>query len=97
MLAVLLYLLNVRVTALAGLVAGIFGWMSGYFADGSPAIVPIFSKAFRHNVVPCHQKHQKSEDEQPRESVKMPCIFESTHQAFSPYNPSHERPESAQV
>ncbi len=74
---------------------GVFGRMRGYFADGRPAIVPILSKTFGHNVVAHHQKHQEGEDEQPRKPEKMSCILEDAHLALSitslpggPENPS---------
>ena len=82
-LAVLLYVQHVRVAALAGLVPGKFHRMRGNFADGRPAIVPILSKAFGHNVVACHQKHQEGEDKEPRKPEKMSCILKDTHQALS--------------
>jgi len=63
MFAVLLYVQNVHVTGLASLVPGVFGRMRGNLADGSPAIVPILSKALGDNVVAYHQKQQKGEDE----------------------------------
>jgi hypothetical protein len=83
MFAVLLHVQNVRVAALAGLMAGILDRKRSDFANGIAAVVPVFAKAFGHNIVAHHQEHHKGEDEKPCKSKKMPCILENTHRALS--------------
>jgi hypothetical protein len=83
MFAALLLVSHIRVAGLAALVAGKLYRTRGYFADRRPAIVSILAKALGHNEVAHHQKHQKSEDKQPRKPEKMPCILEDAHPTLS--------------
>jgi hypothetical protein len=77
--AAVLYLRHVCMACLAGVVPGKSDRMSGNFADGVAAVVPILPKALGDNVVAHHEKHQKGEDEEPRKPEKMACIFEDAH------------------
>ena len=65
-LAILLYIQNVGVAALASLVSRKLRRMRRNIPNGCPAIMPVLAKCFGNNPVAHHQKHQKCEHEQPR-------------------------------
>jgi hypothetical protein len=80
-LAVLLYIQNIRMARFTRLVAGKLYRMCGNFADGGSAVVSVLPKALGDDVAADHKKHKKGEDEEPRESEKMPRILEDAHPA----------------
>jgi hypothetical protein len=79
MLANLLHLENIGVTALTGLVSSEVDVALGDLADSSSAIVAVLAEALRHNVMANHKEDRERDNEEKGESKEMSCILEEIH------------------
>ena len=78
-LAVALHIQDIGMARLAGLMTGELHRSRSNFTDSGATVVPILAKAWWNHEVSNNKKDDKGENEQSRESEKMPGILECTH------------------
>ena len=83
-LAGFLHIQHVRMAVFARLMPGKLHRTRRDFSNSIAAIVAVLPETTRYHVSPDHKEHNEGENEESRETEKMPGIPEDAHPALSP-------------